>query len=48
MIILDTDHLTVLRYPEHSQYETLELIDFLTTFDSTIFSGLVNVLHRPK
>lgn len=23
MIILDTDHLTVLRYPEHSQYETL-------------------------
>src|SRR5436190_22933139 len=23
MIILDTDHVTVLRYPEHSQYETL-------------------------
>jgi tRNA(fMet)-specific endonuclease VapC len=38
MIVLDTDHVTVLRYPEHSQYATLSAkmsrsdgSDFVTT-----------------
>ena len=38
MVVLDTDHVTVLRYPEHSQYATLSAnmsrsndADFVTT-----------------